>query len=252
MSKILVTEEDLFYFMHCPMKTYFKKNLKMKDTKKTISLNSIIQDSINYFLDRQSKGDVFNIGDVKNFFDTQMNKLLRNTSGVDTKQITDAFLSIGNFINTVSDNRIICGEHNFEYRIQAENNGYYAGIIDNIVVNKNEQIEMLYIDMSKVMANNKQDYIDMRLKYTLDWLGFYKTYNVYPNIIRVYDVKNNKFWYTSRNNKHFKRATTTINNVIKLIDKQMYYPVENFQCSTCAYKKFCKYVYGGSNNGNFS
>ena len=57
---------------------------------------------------------------------------------------------------------------------------------------------------------------------------------------RIHLIKSNKDIYTTRNLNDYERLKSTVNNIAKSIQNELYYPRETFMWNSCNYRNYCR------------
>lgn len=228
-----ITEHQLFDYIYCPTKYHIKYCMGI-DLKEEVSLAKLLKQVTNYFFINLNNGTIPSYNQVKKKWD-----VIAEKNELDGQKVLQGWGYLMKFMQWAETNKIIVGDVESAYTIKIDNNILVHGNIETILVTPQRKIELLNVVYNTRLPD--QIDIDMKLKYTLDYLGFKSIYNKNADIIKVHSVKHNTTFLTTRTEPDITRIEDTIRSVAKSIDNNLFYPRESSFCSTCAAKQYCKY-----------
>lgn len=231
---MLLTENQLFDYIYCPVKYHTKHVLKIgvQDEGK---IHKLLRSVANYFLLNLKNGVVPTLKQVQRKWDSICEA---NQEWMTTDQCIKGWAKILNFIKWAEKERIIVGEVMLPYSIIVDGH-MLEGTIDSILVTPQKNIEILDVNFSEKLPD-KVD-IDMKMKYSLNIEGFKNVYDSYPSVQKIYLAKHNQSMTTTRNEQDLSRIRSTIKNVCKSIESGIYYPRESVLCKGCTCREYCRY-----------
>ena len=230
-----LTEQQFFDYISCPLKYDMKynKGLLIPDT---FSINNILIIMTKFFymyVVNNLKTPTFNL--MTNKFESAIKPYINIISN---KQYTDALFLLRNFYNWACDNKVAVIDSDIKY-IFTHNSNIIEGVMNPIAINKDKNLEFLIMNFSSRLPDQLE--VDTKLKYSLDMLSFNSSNkDKQVNAIKIHNVKQNKTLITTRNDNDFKRLTSTIDNVCKGIENNIYFPHETHMCQQCAYRNLCR------------
>ena len=134
---------------------------------------------------------------------------------------------------------------NYTFRIKDDKDIItYHGTLGVIIANHNNIPENLIFDFGKTLPD--QALSDLKLRITLDHIGFYKLYGEKLTLAgtRIHNVRHGKDLYTTRDvPSELPRAGKIIVNVCHSIHDNIWFPHETPLCKTCNTRDFCM-MYG--------
>ena len=230
-----IKEEQIFEYIKCPVYFDLKNNKNIKITER--SMQKYMNEIMNYFYSNLFQGKVCTINMLKNKWDKICEK---NRDMISNKKNLEGLNYIINFVRWISDYQpnIIGYETFFETHFNNIRLTGSLGVV-NKIDNKNYE---LIINRFGIRTPTQIE-IDKNLKYTIDCYILNKEFSKCNIAIKLINHKNNTEFTSYRTNNDFDRLNTIVLNVAKAIDNKIYYPRENYYCSSCIYKDYCKYWY---------
>lgn len=230
-----ITEKQLFNYIDCPAKYDIMYNMKI-DFPENMTYQKLLSTTSRFFYMNLLNGKVCTYAELKTKWDTLCSKY----AFMDVKKTLAGWGLIIQMAKWAEDEQIIIGDVETKYAIPIDGNVIH-GNIEAIAVKKNKTIELLSTSFSEKSLDKNE--IDMKLKHSLDFLGFKGVYGKYPDGIKVHSVKYAENVYTTRTEPDIDRLRTTVRNVCKGIENEIFYPRENVFCKSCVAIQYCKYWY---------
>lgn len=227
-----LTEQQLFDYIDCPAKYHIKYNMKI-DIQEEVSLPILLKKVSNYFYLNLMNGILPTINQIKKKWDT-----ICEQYQLDNKKVLTGWGYILKLIQWAEEQKICVADVSARYMI-ALGKVQLIGNIETILVTPQKKVELLTTNFSEHAPN--QIMVDMKLKYSLDALGFKQLYDRSPDIQKIFSVKFGETLFTNRTEPDITRVTDTILNVSKCIENNLYYPRESTFCKSCNAKQYCKY-----------
>ena len=232
---MLIDENNMFDYINCPAKYYIKYHTKI-NIKDEISLPFFLTQISNFFFSKLLNGSVPTYNDLKKRWDRICES---NKAYLNDKKVLLGWGMIVKMAEWTEQNQLCVGDINTRYILNFDKYSI-QGHIPIISVTNDKKIELLYLYYGEHIPD-KID-IDMKLKYTLDYMGFYSIYNTYPDIIKIHSVKYNQDYFTTRTKPDMVRLENTVKNISKCIENNLFYPRESTFCKSCASRQYCKYL----------
>lgn len=229
-----LTEQQLFDYIHCPAKYHIKYIMKI-DIADPISLTKLLNTIARYFYLNLFNGKVPTYDELRKKWDSLCELY---PSYMDNKKVLAGWGQIIKFAQWAEREKLIVGDVETKYMFLVDNI-QFTGNIETITLKPNKDIELLTTSFSD--KNLDKVDIDMKLKYTMDYVGFKTLYGVEPNGIKIHSVKYDNDLFTNRTEPDIIRLKDTIVNVSKSIEQGIYYPRESSFCSSCTARQYCKY-----------
>lgn len=231
---MILNEQDFYQYMLCPTKYHIDKNTKLTIGEEP-SMQKLLMQVANYFFLQLVNGKIPTIKQLQNKWDSICEA---NEEYIDSKKNINGWGLILKFIKWAQEERIVIGDVNAPFSIIV-NGHQFNGIIPAILVKPNKEVAILDLSFSEKMPD-KLD-IDSKLKYSIYMEGFKSLYGQYPNYTLVHSVKHNQTLLTMRSKEDYVRMQSTIKNICKGIEHQVFYPRETVMCRTCSAKEYCKF-----------
>lgn len=229
-----LTEQQLFDYSYCPVKYFLKYKSKIV-VPEELTINKLLTQVTKYFYNSVANGKLPSLKQMQNKLDSicETNKDLINS-----KKAVEMWAQIYNFYNWACDNKIAVIDTDTKYAITLGEN-IIEGTMNPIALTPNKDLEILIVNFSNKVPDQLE--IDTKLKYTLDMLAF-NTANkdMKVNATRIHLLKANKDIITTRGLNDFDRLNSTVNNIAKSIQNELYYPRETFMCTSCNYRNYCR------------
>lgn len=230
-----LTEQQLFDYMYCPAKYDMKYNKKILIAD-DVNINQILGQVTKFFymyVLNNKKTPTFN--QLTNKFESLYKPY---ASVISEKKYTEALFQLRNFYNWACSNMIAVIDSDVKYVI-THKDIVLEGVMNPIAINKNKKLEFLIMNFSNKSLDQLE--IDTKMKYTIDMLSFNDS-NKDMKIIgtKIHHVKTGKDFITSRTEMDNDRFLSTLENVAKGIENNIYYPRETPLCSSCSYKHYCR------------
>lgn len=230
---ITITENQMFDYMHCPVKYDIKYNQKIPISEQESMSKHLTKIANFFYLNLLNKKIVSN-SDLKKRLDL----IAKENDIQDHKKIMDAISQIMKFSLWAENERLVVLDTNSQYSIQVDD-VILKGNIGTIVSARNNRLSLLIADFSSKIP--EQAIIDLSLKNTIDAYAFMKMNKQNIDSINVHSVKHNKDFVSFRNDGDFARMQESIKSIGKSIELGLYYPRESHLCPSCSAKDFCKY-----------
>lgn len=229
-----LTEQQLFDYSYCPVKYYLKYKTKII-VPEEITINKLLTQITKYFYTCVANGKVPTLKQMQNKLDSICEA---NREIINSKKAVEMWGQVYNFYNWACDNKIAVVDTDTKYAITIGEH-IVEGAMNPIALTPNKRLEILITNFSSKVPDQLE--IDTKLKYTLDTLAF-NTANKDMQIdaTRIHLVKSNKDIVTTRNMNDFDRLNSTVNNIAKSIQNELYYPRETFMCTSCNYRNYCR------------
>lgn len=229
-----LTEQQLFDYIHCPTKYHIKYIMKI-DIQESISMTKLLNVMSRYFYLNLFNGKVPTYDELRKKWDSLCET---HSHYMDHKKVLSGWGQIVKFVQWAEREKIIVGDIESKYMFPIDKVEFY-GNIEAILIKPNKEIELLTTSFSERSLDRTD--IDMKLKHTMDYVGFKALYGVPPTGIKIHSVKYDEDLFTNRTQPDIVRLTNTISNVAKSIEDKIFYPRESSFCSSCTAKQYCKY-----------
>lgn len=233
---IELTESQMFDYIFCPAKYDIKYNRRI-DIQEPISLPRLLSRVSKFFYTSLVNGKVPSINELKNKWDSISRQY---PNFVDSKKNIAGWGMIVNLTQWAAKEQIMVVDVNTFYQLTVGSVSL-KGNLETVLVRPDKKSELLITSFSDKVPDQIET--DMKLKYTLDAAAFKVLTQKPLDGIRVHSVKSDKDIITTRSEPDFKRLDTTIRNVGRAIEGQVFYPREQNLCSTCTARQYCRYWY---------
>jgi hypothetical protein len=231
-----ITEQQLFDYIECPAK-YDMKYTKGIDLQEPISLSRLLNKVAKYFYINLLNGKVCSINDLKNKWDSICKA---NPDYVDPKKNLAGVGMIVNMVNWASRNKITVLDVDTKYTIVIDGDEI-EGNMDPILAGPGGRFELLSTNFSSKVPTKQN--VDMRLKHTLDWVGFKAVQNKELSGIRVHSIKTDQDIFSMRGEPDYKRLNSSLRGIFTGIKTGSIYVRESVFCETCNAREYCKFWY---------
>lgn len=229
-----ITEQQFFDYMYCPLKYYLKHKSKLViDENETI--NSILLTMTKFFYTSITNGKIPTLKQMQAKLDGLCEK---NKEIITSKKAVEMWAHIYNFYNWACDNKVSVIDIDSRYALPLGEH-VLEGVMNPIAINKNGELEILITNFSSKVP--EQIELDMKYKHTIDIFAFNTSNEEYKiSGVKLHNVKQNKDMFTTRNLNDFERLKSSVDNVVKSIQNDLYYPRETYLCNSCKYKHYCR------------
>lgn len=232
---MLLSEEALFSYINCPL-LYQATYMQSKTLNKPFNTKSLVKIVINYYMTNLFNGKV----KTKKELQIKWDSLCEEYAHVIKKeQVINGWSKIVKATQWCEENRIIVADVGCKYNVLTSNNNTITGLIDYILIHPNKKTEILYFDYGETQIDKAE--IEHKLKYTLDYFGFYEVYGQTPDFITIHNIKYNKTEHLFKIQDDQKRLFNITDNICKSIENSIFYPRETYFCKTCPGKYSCNY-----------
>jgi len=232
---VQITEQQLFDYISCPVKYDIKYN-KGINIAEPISMNIILNKIFNFFSINLLNQTVLTPNQLKNKWDSICN-LYPNY--IDTKKNLTGLDYILRMYNWAKKNEITVLDIDTNYSITVDDIELQGCISAPIIAAPNKSLELLFMNFGNKIPS---PYINnMKLIYTLYMYAFKYIYNKEIIGSKIYFVKGDKVFKTTRSKNDFLRLEDTIRGVASGIRNNAFYPRENILCDVCKAKEYCKF-----------
>ena len=229
-----LTERQLFEYIYCPAKYHIKYIMNI-DIAEPISMQKLLNTMSRYFFLNLFNGKVPTYDELRKKWDS----LCELHSGyMDNKKVLSGWGQIIKFAQWAEREKLIVGDVETKYMFMVDNI-QFSGNIETTLVKPTKEIELLTTSFSD--RNLDREEIDMKLKHTMDYVGFKGLYGTAPNGIKIHSVKYDQDLFTNRTEPDIIRLKDTIKNVSKSIEDRIFYPRESSFCISCTARQYCKY-----------
>lgn len=229
-----LTEQQLFDYIYCPVKYYLKYKNKIM-VPEEVTINKLLTQVAKYFYTTVANGKVPSLKQMQNKLDAICEA---NKDIVNSKKAVEMWAQIYNFYNWACDNKISVLDTDTKYILPVGEHTI-EGAMNPISLTPNKRLEILIVNFSSKIPDQLE--IDTKLKYTLDTLAFNSANkDMQIDATRIHLVKSNKDIITTRTINDFDRLKSTVNNIAKSIQNELYYPRETFMCTSCNYRNYCR------------
>lgn len=229
---VTISEKQIFQYIKCPILYDIQYN-KSLDVSASLTIKNQLKSLIDYFLFQLYDGKIPSMNDLKKKWDI----LMKEIGSADPKKAIEGLGTLINIYNWAHKNKLTVVDINSKY---TKRFGEYEveGAIGPII-SINNKLHYLVMDTTRKITN--ETLVDLNLKYTLDIYAFEHLYNKKIESIIVYNSKHNKEFVFFKNEEDFKRLETSITNVCKAIDTNIYYPNSTVLCESCIGNSLCRF-----------
>lgn len=232
---VVITEQQLYDYMKCPLLFYLKHKTKM-DIPEHITLHKHITTVMKYFLTRLNAGTISTLKELQRKWDGICRA---NQDTIDSKQNIVGWERIVKFAQWAQKNQIVVGDINVPYRINVQN-VVLVGTIEQILVDPNtRKTEVFFPNFTD--RDFTQYSLDTNLKYTIDAYAFKILFKEPISGVHVYSAKHDRSTYSYRGEKDFAKLKNTIYSIGNCILNDYFYGRESVLCESCPGKAYCKY-----------
>jgi CRISPR/Cas system-associated exonuclease Cas4 (RecB family) len=229
-----LTEQQLFDYMYCPVKYYLKYKSKIV-VQEEITVNKLLTQITKYFYNSVANGKLPTLKQMQSKLDSLCEA---NREIVTPKKSIEMWGQVYNFYNWACDNQIAVIDTDTKYAITLGEH-IVEGTMSPIALTQGNKLELLIINFSSRVPDQLE--IDTKTKYTLDTLAFNRANkDMRIDATHIHLLKQNKDMYTTRNNNDYERLNSTVNNIAKSIQNELYYPKETHMCTSCNYRNYCR------------
>lgn len=229
-----ITEQQLFDYMFCPVKYYLKYKSKIV-VQEEVTVNKLLTQITKYFYNTVANGKLPSLKQMQNKLDSLCEA---NKDIITPKKSIEMWGQVYNFYNWACDNKIAVIDTDTKYAITLGEH-IVEGTMSPIAITPNQKLELLLINFSTRVPDQIE--IDTKTKYTLDMMAFNKANSdMQIDAVRIHLLKQNRDLYTTRNINDYERLNSTVNNIAKSIQNELYYPKETHMCTSCNYRNYCR------------
>lgn len=229
-----LTEQQLFDYSYCPVKYFLKYKTKIL-VPEEVTINKLLTQVAKFFYNSVMNGKVPSLKQMQAKLDSICEA---NKDIVNQKKAVEMWAQIYNFYNWACDNKIAVVDTDTKYGLTIGEH-IIEGTMNPIALTPNKKLEILIANFSSKIPDQQE--IDMKLKYTLDTMAFNAANrDMKIDATRIHLIKADKDIYTTRNMNDFERLKSTVNNIAKSIQNELYYPRETFMCTSCNYRNYCR------------
>lgn len=234
--KILkLRDQEVLDYIKCPNYFYLKYMSKIPlDNFETYK--SLVDQVITAYMYNLMNGKVMSYKAMKKMWDNLADE---NPTILTDKKVLDGFGLINQVDRYCYDNKVIIADIDSPYQINFKGNIILTGKIGIIRYN-GDKLELFIVDTSQKQPD--PFLLDMSLKYTMQLYGIKETSGYQLDGIHVYHVKSGREFYSMRSQKDFDRLKSLMENVGFAIRNEVFYPREDYLCSTCKFKVYCGYT----------
>lgn len=229
-----ITEQQLFDYISCPVKYSLKYKSKII-VQEEVTPNKLLTQMTKYFYISLANGKMPTLKQMQSKLDSlcEVNKEI-----ITPKKSVEMWAQVYNFYNWACDNQIAVLDTDTKYAIALGSN-IIEGAMNPIALTKQKKLEILLVNFSSRPPDQLE--ADTKLKYSLDTAAFNNANkDMQIQATRIHLLKQNKDIVTTRNDNDFKRLESTVNNVAKGIENELYYPRETYMCTSCNYRNYCR------------
>ena len=210
---------------------------KKLDAFENNSMSKFLNDSAKFFYANLMNGDVISPSKLKEVWDRKCRKY---PDYITPQKCLDGLNLLMKLYNWAKKVELIILGMSTPYRLLFKDDKIivgYSGEIEVVAMQKKGKPEILITDFSSRVPD--LNLLDTKLKYTLDSFGYLETAKEKVGV-HIHHVNTDKDFFTFRNANDLQRCNTTIKNVAYCINQNLFYPRENFYCTGCGIKHFCK------------
>lgn len=229
-----LTEQQLFDYLYCPVKYYLKYKAKIV-VPEEVTVNKLLTQVTKFFYNSVANGKLPTLRQMQ----TKLDSLCEaNQEIVSSKKAVEMWAQVYNFYNWACDNKVAVVDTDTKYAITLGEH-IVEGTMNPIALTPNKQLESLIVNFSSRTPDQLE--VDTKLKYTLDTLAFNNANkDMKIQATKIHLLKQNKDLISTRNANDFDRLRSTVNNVAKSIQNELYYPRETHMCTSCNYRNYCR------------
>lgn len=235
---MLITKEQLYSYINCPLKYNFEYNMKMASSIKSEDeiYKRCLLLCIKSFYYSLLDGKFITPHELKIKWGSVWSN---ETIGMDISKDYNkkALNTLIEFHNWAKDNCGIPIDIDREYMINIGDNKLYGKV--NIIRQKfDKTIDIINF---KTWENIPESFtIDTDMELTIDTIAFNAIYESTPDSESIYILKIGKEIMTRRVDDDIKRFTIIFNSVCKSIENEIYFPRWNYSCKKCEHQNRCR------------
>lgn len=237
---IKLTEQQIVDYLYCPAKYDMKYNKGM-DFPDYVNLKMAVMIVAKYFCTHLMNNKILTPGELKKKWDIVCNQYI-DFFKADPKRSLMGMSYLTAMYEYFKQNKINVIDVDTSYFLKI-GNVELTGCMGGPIVGPDIKTpkEILYLDFGS--KRQSQMTLDMKLKYSLDALAYKVSLQRDLNGMRIFYAKNKVISVTTRNKHDFNRIITTVSNVGKAIENNIYFPRENVLCDNCPANKYCRFWY---------
>jgi len=235
MNKIQLTDTQFYDYIFCPVKFQFL-HIDHIPLAETVNMPRLLTQVANRFFIELLNGEAKSMGWVKNIFDGICN---RNENYMDSKKIMEGIYLLNSLYEYCRDSRLQIVDINSPFQISTQ----YVNIVGRtdaiaLIKGKKNKYELFVPDFGYKITN--QDETNINLRYTMQCLGFIKTYSKELAGIHILHVRTKQDFKARRSREDYLRLEAAIDGVGKGIQNKIIYPHQNPLCRSCEVRDLCK------------
>lgn len=229
-----LTEQQLFDYSYCPVKYYLKYKTKLIAPEE-VTVNKLLTQVAKFFYNNVMNGKIPTLRQMQ----TKLDSLCEaNKDIISSKKAVEMWGQVYNFYNWACDKKVAVIDTDIKYALNIGEH-IIEGTMNPVALTPNKQLEVLIANFSSKIPDQLE--VDSKLKYTLDTMAFNNANkDMKINATRIHLVRHNKDIVTTRNANDYERLKSTVNNIAKSIQNELYYPRETYMCNTCNYRNYCR------------
>ena len=236
MKPIVITEEQVFNYIRCPLHydTVYNKKIVLEKEK---TFYGLLKKLATKFLTLLSSGKVMTSSSLKSAWDKIYEQ---NQDVIPQNRMLEGLDLLMKMYRWAEKVELRVVDQKIPYSIGIDSRiGRidFRGHIDCVAADKDNDLYLLVLDFGNRMPN--QTFLDMKVKFSLDSLALNRVYNKWAGI-KVHYVKGDKDFYTVRKQEDYNRVETAISNIAYSIQQNIFYPRESVFCSSCDMSNFCR------------
>lgn len=236
--KYKYTYENLRDYLTCPIYYALKKNIQLKERP---SLRKLTERTVKHFYVNLFNGQVLSEYELKKHWD----KLCKgNIEFMDAKKCIAGLDSILRIYRWAERKKLRIVDINTSYTLVFQEGNTIielSGKMEAVSYIAGNRFELLITDLGSSLS--EQASLDMSIQITMAWMGFEKLYPDYKiSGARIYNVKHDKEFFTTRNKYDFERLKQIVFNFNKNIVNDTWLPRESPLCvKKCEAIDMCRY-----------
>ena len=237
MAKRILTEDEFFHYLKCPIHydTIYNKKFSPEQLP---TMRSLLEKVTKYFFTNLMQGKVPTTNEIKRRWDKQCEL---HPDIITAQKTLDGLGLLMKMYRWAEEVELRIIDQQIPYVIGVDDlegeRFEFRGHIDTVAADKENELYLLSMDYSNRYP--MQSYLDMKLKFSLDSFALNALYNKSAGI-KIHYVKNHKDFYTMRKEDDYIRAKKALANVFYAIEHDIFYPRETAFCTSCDLIHFCR------------
>jgi len=240
-----LTARQLEIYKTCPFKFYliYRKGIKYIEVHATRYLENIIKTCMMKLFQRKTTSLDSILKLFHDLWKERPGDLILNKKKTSTSYEIKGELYLKNLYYKVK--HLLDIKLNTNEKILGMNQPYLypllkhniAGTIDLVTLEKTKDYVLTFFEFEDAIQPKEK--LINNFKYTLGVLGFRNLFNITEKKVQIHYLKNNSIIDIENNDIKYIRIDEELKMLIKAISTNIYYPINNWKCNKCTFRKLC-------------